>query len=345
MKRSAQKATSKQTKAYNTRLVLRTIYDHDRISRADIARATGLTRPTVSDAVAGLSRRGLVEEVGQGPSAGGKPPILLSVIDDSRHAIGIDLASDEFRGAVVNRRGEIRHRASLPLDGRDGEVALERVYELVDHLLSATGSPLLGIGIGTPGLMDPTKGIVRRAVNLDWQDLPLRSLLKQRYGLPLYLANDPQVAALAGADCKHQVDLPRSLQPWRTEKKAAVRQGLGPHGAAVRGNVDRRLDHRRVVGKAVEVERDLLAVEHADELVALVRSLGDFSVGVAAFPEVHPRSTDRATDRRFLAAKLEAADFGMTQFFWEAEHYRTMIEELGALGCMTPILPLSLIHI
>ena len=43
--------------------------------------------------------------------------------------------------------------------------------------------------------------------------------------------------------------------------------------------------------------------------------------------------------RRFLAAKLEAADFGMTQFFWEAEHYRTMIEELGALGCTTPILP------
>jgi methylenetetrahydrofolate reductase (NADPH) len=78
---------------------------------------------------------------------------------------------------------------------------------------------------------------------------------------------------------------------------------------------------------------------YATELVALAREVGDFSVGVAAFPEVHPRSTDRATDRRFLAAKLEAADFGMTQFFWEAEHYRTMIEELGALGCMTPILP------
>jgi methylenetetrahydrofolate reductase (NADPH) len=78
---------------------------------------------------------------------------------------------------------------------------------------------------------------------------------------------------------------------------------------------------------------------YATELVALAREVGDFSVGVAAFPEVHPRSTDRATDRRFLAAKLEAADFGMTQFFWEAEHYRTMIEELGALGCTTPILP------
>ncbi len=78
---------------------------------------------------------------------------------------------------------------------------------------------------------------------------------------------------------------------------------------------------------------------YATELVALAREIGDFSVGVAAFPEVHPRSPDRATDRRFLAAKLNAADFGMTQFFWNADHYRTMVEELEALGCTTPVLP------
>ena len=78
---------------------------------------------------------------------------------------------------------------------------------------------------------------------------------------------------------------------------------------------------------------------YATELVALAREVGDLAVGVAAFPEVHPRSPDRATDRRFLAAKLEAADFGMTQFFWDAAHYRTMVEELAALGCATPVLP------
>lgn len=78
---------------------------------------------------------------------------------------------------------------------------------------------------------------------------------------------------------------------------------------------------------------------YATELVALAREVGDFSIGVAAFPEGHPRSPDRATDRAFLAAKLDAADFGMTQFFWDAAHYRTMVEELAALGCTTPILP------
>ena len=62
-------------------------------------------------------------------------------------------------------------------------------------------------------------------------------------------------------------------------------------------------------------------------------------MGVAAFPEIHPRSADRATDRRFLAAKLNLADFGMTQFFWDADHYRVMVEELADLGCSTPVLP------
>jgi len=78
---------------------------------------------------------------------------------------------------------------------------------------------------------------------------------------------------------------------------------------------------------------------YATELLALIREVGDFAVGVAAFPEVHPRATSRAADREFLAAKLNAADFGMAQFFWNADHYRTMVEELAALGCTTPVLP------
>jgi methylenetetrahydrofolate reductase (NADPH) len=65
----------------------------------------------------------------------------------------------------------------------------------------------------------------------------------------------------------------------------------------------------------------------------------DFSIGVAAHPEVHPRSPDRATDRRLLAAKLSMADFAITQFFFEAEHYLRLVDELAALGVDKPVLP------
>jgi methylenetetrahydrofolate reductase (NADPH) len=80
---------------------------------------------------------------------------------------------------------------------------------------------------------------------------------------------------------------------------------------------------------------------YAMELVELVRAHpGDFSVGVAAHPELHPRSGgDRAADRRHLADKLAAADFGITQFFFELDDYLRMIDELADLGCTTPVLP------
>ena len=80
---------------------------------------------------------------------------------------------------------------------------------------------------------------------------------------------------------------------------------------------------------------------YATELVEIVRDhSGDFSVGVAAHPELHPRSGgDRTSDRRFLAAKLEAADFGVTQFFFDADDHLRMVDELAALGCSTPVLP------
>jgi methylenetetrahydrofolate reductase (NADPH) len=79
--------------------------------------------------------------------------------------------------------------------------------------------------------------------------------------------------------------------------------------------------------------------EHATDLIEVVREVGDFSIGVAAFPEGHPRSPDLATDRRHLARKLELADFGITQFFFRAEDYFRMRDDLVALGVDRPVLP------
>lgn len=78
----------------------------------------------------------------------------------------------------------------------------------------------------------------------------------------------------------------------------------------------------------------------AIELVRMVREHpGGFTVGVAAHPELHPRSPDRATDRRHLAEKLALADFAITQFFFDPDDYERLLEDLAALGCHKPVVP------
>ena len=156
-----------------------------------------MTRTSVGDLAGALIDDGLIEEVGRGQSSGGKSPILLRVAPDGRHLIGLDLGEAQFSGAVVNLRGEILRSIHLPLEGRNGDATVELVVQLVDALRADDRSPLLGIGIGAPGIIDTSTGTVRWSVNLDWADLRLGPLLEQRYGVPVVVANDSHAAALA----------------------------------------------------------------------------------------------------------------------------------------------------
>jgi glucokinase-like ROK family protein len=191
-----QKATRQQTKEHNTNLVLKTIFDNKSIGRAEISRITSLTRTTVSDIVAELIAEGLVSEVGVGVSTGGKSPILLSLVADSRYLIGLDLARKKFSGAIVNLRGEIRYKVDQDIQGLDGEAALASVYAILDRLIHTSYKPLVGIGIGTPGLINTNEGVVVNAVNLDWKDLSLARPLQEKYQLPVLVFNDSQAAAM-----------------------------------------------------------------------------------------------------------------------------------------------------
>lgn len=81
-------------------------------------------------------------------------------------------------------------------------------------------------------------------------------------------------------------------------------------------------------------------LNYSEELVRLVRELGSFCVGVAAFPEKHPASPDLETDARYLARKAAAgADFAITQFFFNADDYFRLVERAARLGCFIPIIP------
>jgi N-acetylglucosamine repressor len=195
------KATLRETREHNERLVLATIYDGAPdgapVSRADVARLTGLTRTTVSAVVDPLLGSGLVEEIGRGPSTGGKAPIQLAVPDAARILIGVDLGEVEYIAAAVNLRGEILHRAEVPSEDADGTEAVELALRLIGQILGAVEGKVLGIGIGAPGLVDTTDGTVIQAVKRSWRELPLGTIAATRFGLPVYVANDSQAAAMA----------------------------------------------------------------------------------------------------------------------------------------------------
>jgi N-acetylglucosamine repressor len=191
------KATLRETREHNERLVLATIYDAGRTSRADVARVTGLTRTTVSAVAEGLIAEGLCREVGRGPSTGGKAPILLEVPDAARLLVGVDLGDRIFTAATVNLRGEIIDRLDVPSEDADGEDALRLALEVIGGIVGRAGGPILGIGIGAPGLVDRGVGTVIQAVKRDWRQLPLGPIVAQRFGLPVHVANDAQAAGLA----------------------------------------------------------------------------------------------------------------------------------------------------
>lgn len=193
-----EKATHQQTRTFNQQLVLRAIYDRSETSRAELARLTGLTRTSVSALVGELLRDRLIEEVGTGPSTGGKAPIMLRIRPDGRHTIGIDLTEPYFAGALVDLRGRIIRSVRVPLEGRSGTAAVEVVMAVIEELANRNGSgSLLGIGIGAPGIVNSRDGTIRWGVNLDWADVPLGAMVEERYGLPAVVVNDSQAAAVA----------------------------------------------------------------------------------------------------------------------------------------------------
>ena len=122
---------------------------------------------------------------------------MLEVPPGARYVVGIDLGERAFRGAIVDLNGEMVRVAEVPAGDSNGERALQRVYQLLDQLLTSSARPVLGIGIGTPGLIDTADGTVVQAVNIDWRAVPLGALVGARWGLPVYVVNDSQVAALA----------------------------------------------------------------------------------------------------------------------------------------------------
>jgi predicted NBD/HSP70 family sugar kinase len=208
------KATRGQTRRNNLRLALQLIYSDWPTSRASVARASHLTPATASGLVDELLELDLVREVGIGPSGGGKPPTLIAPNPPGRSIIALDLSSHDFQGALVDLSGGIVADESVP--GATGERGLEAVADLVSSLAARSTSPLLGIGIGTPGVVDPAQGLVTSA-NLRWYEAPLAATVAGATQAPSQIINDAHAAALH----EYSVHLPR------VPSLALVRVGRG----------------------------------------------------------------------------------------------------------------------
>ncbi|MEO5920081.1 MAG: ROK family transcriptional regulator [Pseudolysinimonas sp.] len=201
--RPSAKSLPEHSRSHNRALVLQTLYRSGTISRADLARATGLTRVTISDLVAQLIVDDLVVELGQRtPSSEhgarpGKPATLLDINRTGFQILGLDLSDHAvLRGSVLDLDGHILERREVDLENASGQSVVDKVVALTAELVAAASVPILGIGVGSPGVVD-LGGTVISAPNLGWSDLPLQALLEQATGLPVIVANDANAAVLA----------------------------------------------------------------------------------------------------------------------------------------------------
>lgn len=227
------KALPEHNRFHNRALILQTLFHDGARSRADLARETGLTRVTVSDLVTELAAEGIVAGIGtRDGSHVGKPATLVDIQPNAFHIISLDLSNDErFVGVVVNLRGHVLHRAESYVEGKTGEPAVELVFELCRRLTDLATVPILGIGIGSPGIVDD-RGIVQEAPNLGWYGVDLARRIAADSGVPVHVGNDANAAAL-GVHTFHEAS-GRSLMVITVEH--GVGAGLIIGGALVTGD-------------------------------------------------------------------------------------------------------------
>lgn len=182
--------------------VLRLIWHEHRISRADIARRTGLSRSTVTEIVDDLLPTGLVAEVGVGPSQGGRPPIVLEFQYDAACILGVDMGAAHVAVALTDLHGQVlawQHRLHPVRTDPAGTRAL--VMELTAACLAerpGSRRRLVGIGIAAPCPIDPAHPErFSELVLPDWHGENGFSEIAARFKVPLLVDNDANLGALA----------------------------------------------------------------------------------------------------------------------------------------------------
>jgi predicted NBD/HSP70 family sugar kinase len=190
-------ATSALSRDLNRAAVFRLIGGAGPIARTHIAQRLGLSPATVTAVTRELVDEGLVRVAERAPSRGGRPALLLELVGSAKTAFGVKIAPDHLVGVRVNIEAEVLDRFALPFDAT-GPDAIERLGELLAEWVAEDEGypPLLGIGLGVPGVFDTTTRRLDSPL-LGWRDVALADVLQRMLGVPVFVENDVNTLAVA----------------------------------------------------------------------------------------------------------------------------------------------------
>jgi predicted NBD/HSP70 family sugar kinase len=196
--RLSSKATPGKIKQHNAALILREIYARANVSRAELARLTNLSRPSVTELTQDLLDKALICEVGMEETLDkvGKKAQLLALNPDAYQIVGAAVTNSSVIASVFNLRAKEIARRSVQRNSATGTKAVKLVEQAIEQAIACATRPLLGIGLGTPGVVDSQVGVIQMAASLGWQNLPLGQLLSERFRLPVFIGNDTNFAAV-----------------------------------------------------------------------------------------------------------------------------------------------------
>jgi predicted NBD/HSP70 family sugar kinase len=177
--------------------VFQLIRSGEAVTRADIGRLTGLSRPAVAHRAAELLQRGLIVEDAEGPSTGGRPPVRLRFNTTGGLVLVASLGASRTQIAICDLAGQALVRTDLDIDVEEGpDVVLPLVMDMWDKLLDGRG-PVVGVGIGVPATVEFAAGRTESArVMASWTGVVIPPVIAERFPVPVLVDNDVNVIAM-----------------------------------------------------------------------------------------------------------------------------------------------------
>jgi glucokinase len=186
----------------NARGLLRLLREHNPCSKADLVRLSGLSAPTVSSAVSHLEALGLIDNLGEGESSGGRPPGLLRFRASYGYVAAADIGGTRLRMMLADLNGKVVTQWSTQFSEKQKtpKAVCALMREGLRRMCQEGGTSIkkvLHITAGAPGITNVNSGVVLSAPNLkDWDQVPLLAMIEKETGIPALVDNDTNLAAV-----------------------------------------------------------------------------------------------------------------------------------------------------